>query len=410
MLNITALASPLGGGAPRGRRQAWFPAAWAFLLAVVTVLQADGASDVTDRGRELEQLRARIAEIKGHMERARRDEGALEQQLSATDHAIAETLGKLEDLERRLGALADRLATLRSQRGHLESDLQQRRANVAGFLRAAYVSGSHAPLRLLLDQDSAAEAARGLAYQQYFHAAQMMQVSALNDSLAAVAVLESRVAGEQRDLERVREAQVAEQERLDAARTQQSALLAALRTELGDSGRKLGRLQQDEQRLSQLLEMLRKGLPEWSNDLRGRSFSDLRGDLRWPVAGRIIARYGMQRTGHRSWQGVMIAAGKGQEVRAVAGGRVVFADWLRGYGWLLIVDHGQGYMSLYGHNEQLYPALGQRVDPGEIIGRVGVSGGIPRPALYFEIRHNGAPMDPAGWCASQRRSTRTPRA
>ena len=404
MLNMTALAKPLGGG-PRGCRQVWFAAASAFLLAVVTILPAGGASEVADRARELEQLRARIAEIKGQMERARRDEDALEQQLSATDHAIAESLRRLEDLERRLGAFADRLVTLRSERRDLESELEQQRTRVAEFLRAAYVSGSHAPLRLLLDQDSAAKAVRGLAYQRYFHEAQMVRVRALSNSLEAFALLESRVEGEQRELQRVRETQFAEQARLDVARAQQYALLAALRTELADGTRELGRLQQDEERLGQLLETLRKGLPEWSNDLRGRSFPDLRGRLRWPVAGRIVGRYGTQRTGHLSWQGVMIAAGEGQEVRAIAGGRVVFADWLRGYGWLLIVDHGKGYMSLYGHNEQLYPAPGQKVDPGEIIGRVGVSGGIQRPALYFEIRHNGAPMDPAGWCASHRRST-----
>jgi murein hydrolase activator len=184
--------------------------------------------------------------------------------------------------------------------------------------------------------------------------------------------------------------------RLEDARERRASALAALQAQSRTRAEALQRLQHEQSGLESLLRELRRAIEKYPID-GNDAFSHLRGKLAWPVAGQLAARFGQTRAGAVKWDGVLIDAERGAQVRAVYQGRIIFADWLPGLGLLTIVDHGDGYLSLYGHNERLYKAAGERVAAGEAIAAAGDSGGSPRPALYFEIRKAGHPVDPLPW-------------
>ncbi|MDE2089868.1 MAG: peptidoglycan DD-metalloendopeptidase family protein, partial [Gammaproteobacteria bacterium] len=200
-------------------------------------------------------------------------------------------------------------------------------------------------------------------------------------------------------LGRLRASEQDEQRTLEASRRARRQVLAALDAEIHNKGQELERLQRNARALQKLIDSLRRAPANVPAGGARTPFAALKGRLPWPANGRVLARYGQPReVGVLKWQGVLIAAPLGGPVRAVWYGRVVFADWLRGLGLLVIVDHGHGYMSLYAHNQNLYVKTGDRVQPGRVIAAVGDSGGARRPALYFEIRDRGRPVNPFRWC------------
>ena len=187
---------------------------------------------------------------------------------------------------------------------------------------------------------------------------------------------------------------------MEASRKERKKVVRSLKAEIKSKGQQLDGLLADEQELKSLLQALTEALsdiPAAPGD--HKPFAKLKGKLKWPTSGRRLKAYGeSRRIGSLRWQGVVIAGKEGQEVKAVSHGRVAYADWLRGYGLLLIIDHGDGYMTLYGHNQSLFREVGDWVEKGEVIAAVGNSGGIDNHALYFEIRKDGKPTDPIRWC------------
>ena len=197
---------------------------------------------------------------------------------------------------------------------------------------------------------------------------------------------------------KLEERQSSEVGRLDKARSARGEVLAALTAESKARAAALQRMQREQTALERLLRELRRAAAAQQFPSDGKSpFAALRGKLGWPTTGRITARFGERRAGALKWDGVMIAADRGTPVRAVHRGRVVYADWLAGLGLLLIIDHGGGFLTLYGHNEQLFRAVGDVVSPGDTVASVGDSGGRPSPGLYFEIRQAAKPIDPTPW-------------
>src|SRR5690606_34075729 len=217
--------------------------------------------------------------------------------------------------------------------------------------------------------------------------------------------LETEIRDQTRELEALRTRQERERHALEAARVRRAQLLAALNRQLSAQQDEIERLRADERRLQRLLQELRTVLPEAELPSPGpqERFGALNGRLPLPLAGRIAAGYGEPKgIGDLTWRGIFIAAREGDPVRAVARGRVAFADWLRGFGLLLILDHGDGYMTLYGHNQALHRRTGDWVEAGETIAAAGNTGGAPAMGVYFEIRQNGVPHDPLQWCAAER--------
>jgi septal ring factor EnvC (AmiA/AmiB activator) len=265
-------------------------------------------------------------------------------------------------------------------------------------MRAAHVQGGQAPLRLLLSQDRLRDASRALAYHRYVQAAQVGRIRGLLDELAELARVTSRVEAQRMELDAALAREQAALAALESQRADRSALLDVLAGQQKAQAQRVAELKRDERALLDLLESLRDIFADIPDELDGdQPFAQRRGSLPMPVPGKVLTAFaGALPDGRRS-EGWLIQAAAGESVRAVAPGRVAFADWMKGYGLLLILDHGDGFLSLYAHNDGLLREVGDWVKSGEPLAQAGSSGGQGRSALYFELRRQSQPLDPRLW-------------
>ena len=375
------------------------------LVLTLCLAAAAPAADDSNPARaeaELKAVRSQIDKVKAEMERdaGRRDK--LTRELEETEKTVSGARGELDRLRRERAVHTARRAELAAARRVEESALGERRAALAGQIRAASMIGQEEPLKLLLNQRDPAQTGRVLTYYQYFGRARAAQIAAINSHIAELETLDAQVAGEEARLAALEEQRKDELSRLQTARERRGRALVSLEAESKNRARELERLKDQQGGLEKLVRELRRALeridkfPTDSKD----AFAKLRGKLAWPVAGKVLASYGQTRAGGVKWDGVLLGGAQGSAVRAVYHGRVIYADWLSGLGLLTIIDHGDGYLSLYGHNERLYKEVGERVTAGDTIATVGDSGGRSTPALYFEIRRAGRPVDPRPWFKS----------
>jgi septal ring factor EnvC (AmiA/AmiB activator) len=358
-------------------------------------------------GEDAARAEARLAEVRQAMaavgaERSRLqgELATLVEALRAQDLKVAESARELRLLDDALASRESELARLEAERTTMEAGLAGQREALARLLRSAYVLGQDAPLRLLFSQDRVESVGRALAYHGYLKEERLARMRALGEALAGLLEVTLRLAAERDQVAQARAAQAAEAERLGAEREAQRRKRAALEAELRGQEQRLAALGRDERELVALLERLRDIFADIPATAPGtEAFERRRGRLPWPVRGRVLSAFGAQTREGRPSTGMLIAGAAGAEVRAVAHGRVVFADWLAGFGLLLIVDHGDGFLSLYGHNEALLRDAGEWVGEGEAVATVGQSGGRDQPALYFELRRAGRAIDPRPWLA-----------
>jgi septal ring factor EnvC (AmiA/AmiB activator) len=357
------------------------------------------AAFAADRDQTEAQLRALGAQIEKVREQVGRDlveRDRLSRDLRSAEVTVAQARGELERLRReRAGRAADR-AELAQQRRRQQEALDATRAGLAAQLRAAYLIGREEPLKLLLNQQDPARAGRMFAYYGYFGRLRATQITAIEGQVRDIDTLDARLVAQDQELAALEKQQSGELAKLDDARRQRGRLLANLQQEARNRSQSLQRLQRQQAGLEKLLKDLKSALDKYPIDSND-AFAKLRGQLAWPVDGKLIARYGQTRSGAVKWNGVMVATERGTPVRAVYNGRIAYADWLPGLGLLIIVDHGDGYLSLYGHNERLFKGTGEQVRAGETLASAGDSGGRARPELYFEIRRAGKPVDPVPW-------------
>jgi septal ring factor EnvC (AmiA/AmiB activator) len=351
---------------------------------------------------ELKAVRSQIDKVRAQMERdaGRRDK--LSRELEETEKSVSSARGELESVRRELAEHAARRADLAGKRRKEEAALERDREALAGQIRAAHMIGDREPLKLLLNQRDPAQAGRVLAYYQYFGRARASQIAAINAHIAELQSLDEALGAEEQRLAALEEAQRTEVSRLQSARERRGRALKSLEAEAKNRARELQRLKDQQSGLEKLVRELRRALEridQFPTDSKD-AFAKLRGKLAWPVSGRLLASYGQTRAGGVKWDGLLVSGTQGSPVRAVYHGRVVYADWLSGLGLLTILDHGDGYLSLYGHNERLYKEVGEKVSAGDTLGTMGDSGGRQTPALYFEIRKAGRPIDPRPWFRS----------
>ena len=395
---------PMKISVSRLRGALWGPFALVLCLALGLSAGAPAADDPNPAKAEaeLKAVRSQIDKVQAEMERdaGRRDK--ITRELEESETTVSGARGELDKLRRERAVHTARRAELAAARRSQESELGERRAALAGQIRAASMIGHEEPLKLLLNQRDPAQTGRVLTYYQYFGRARASQIAAINSHIAELATLDAGLAEEEARLVALEEQQKGELSRLQAARERRGRALATLEVESKNRARELSRLKDQQGGLEKLVRELRRALeridkfPTDSKD----AFAKLRGKLSWPVAGKLIASFGQNRAGGVKWDGVLVSGTQGTAVRAVYHGRVVYADWLSGLGLLTIIDHGDGYLSLYGHNERLYKEVGERVTAGDTIATVGDSGGRSSPALYFEIRKAGRPIDPRPWFKS----------
>ena len=351
---------------------------------------------------DLKAVRSQIDKVQAELERdaGRRDK--ITRELEESETTVSGARGALDKLRKERAVHAAKRAELATAKRNEESNLGERRAALAGQIRAASMIGQEEPLKLLLNQRDPAQTGRVLTYYQYFGRARASQIAAINSHIAELATIDAALAEQEARLTALEEQQKGEVARLQAARERRGRALATLEVESKNRTRELARLKDQQGGLEKLVRELRRALeridkfPTDSKD----AFAKLRGKLTWPVSGKLLASFGQNRAGGVKWDGVLVSGTQGSAVRAVYHGRVIYADWLSGLGLLTIIDHGDGYLSLYGHNERLYKEVGERVTAGDTIATVGDSGGRSSPALYFEIRKAGRPIDPRPWFKS----------
>ena len=371
------------------------------LLALVRPHSVPGApahpeADARKAEEQLQAVKSEIERVTREVSASQVERDRLTRELRSAELSVGKARDNLADVRRERAEGAARRAALAAEKREREEQIDQNRAALAGQLRAAYLIGRQEPLKLLLNQEDPALAGRMFVYYSYFGRARAGQIRLIEDDVRRLGELDTELAAEDERLAQLERQQRAELLDLEQARAQRSVVLANLEAQSRGRAQNLERLRTQQAGLEKLVRELRAAMerfPVEGND----AFTRLRGKLAWPVSGHLVARFGEARAGGVQWDGMLVATERGAPVKAVCQGRVIYADWLPGLGLLTIVDHGDGYLSLYGHNERLYKAAGEHVEAGDTIAAAGDSGGSPRPELYFEIRKAGKPVDPRPW-------------
>jgi murein hydrolase activator len=371
-----------------------------FALAICTYGPADAAGVGAEaKEAELKQVRSRIESIRKaiHSDAERRD--SLTAQLKSAELEIQTAREQLTEVRTRRVAAESRLKELQSERGLTERQIDAQREALAGEMRVAYMNGREEQLKLMLNQRDPSQAARTMAYYGYLSRARSERINAINEHLAHLDLLSEKITEEAKRLKAIEVDNAREVRALAGARDRRAQTLTQIQSKLNNRTEELAKLERDAKALEKLVEELRRAIDEFP-DLADTPFARVRSKLPWPVKGPVLAKFGQLRAGGPlKWQGMLIGAARGTQVRAPYQGRVVYADWLPGLGLLIVLDHGGGYMSLYGHNEQLYRRVGDRVSAGDALAAVGDAAGVGKPALYFEIRRGRQAVDPVPWLA-----------
>ena len=382
-----------------------------------------GVPSHADQRSELNQLRERIGNLQREIAKSEESRSEVADALRTSEKAISEVNRGLLSLGREQGQISQSLADLKRRIDEGRSDVARQQGLLDRMIRYQYMYGTTDALRLMLNGQDVASVARQIHYFGYVSNARATVIAELKRSLEALATLEANGRNKQEELAANADAQKKARVALQGERLVRQKVFAKIKTDITRNRREIGRLKRDEDRLTMLIAQLAKALAKDRENRKerradriqkkgqsvesdaddsfvGRAFQTLKGKLKLPTRGELQGRFGSPREdGGVTWKGLFIRAEVGQTVKAVADGRVVYADWLRGFGNLLIVDHGGGYMSLYGNNESLLKEVGEKAQSGETVASVGSSGGALESGVYFELRHEGKPFDPMKWVA-----------
>ncbi|USD28020.1 peptidoglycan DD-metalloendopeptidase family protein [Pseudoalteromonas sp. SCSIO 43201] len=360
-----------------------------------------------------------IAPVSANESRTKQDLSEVQQQLKASQQALEKQRSTIKSQEAKLKAFELDIAksakavslteagikenkteqtTLERQKDALLSDKSKFEKQLAAQLKSAYMTGSHDYSRMLLNQEHATKLERTIAYYDYLNKARIEQLEQLKVVRQALANTQAELTRSQSQLEALRRHQKERLEALRKAKQARQSQLADLHNQLKETRSAIAYLKENEQTLIQTLAELAKA--QQAAEIRLDGLAQLKGKLHLPAKGRIQHRFGQRKHAGMNWKGVLIGAKEGADITSVAPGQVVFADWLNGFGWVMVLDHGHGFMSLYGHAQTLLFDVGDQVRSGEVIALVGQSGGQRDPGLYFEIRHKGSAVDPIKWCRS----------
>ena len=367
--------------------------AWALQDSKTKAEQAEAQKKLSDVRSKMEALAKEQAETA-----AKRDSATAE--LAKQANAVASAAMAVRETDTQLSAKQKELSDLQAQRAELQKNLEGQRAAIADLLRATYALGQGSDLRLLMGDDDVARIAQALAYSKYFQEDRVARVQQLMGDLAKLQDLESQITAQQQALQTARAERATQAKALEQQRASQARLVADTDAQYKDQAGKLAALKQNEASLNSLVATLQKAIDEAAREAEraakasegkpappaGKGLANIRGNLPWPAAG-VVNSYG---------SGVLIKAPGGSEVRAVAPGRVVYAAFLRGYGMLVIVSHGGGWMSMYGNNETVLHGVGDQITAGEAVGTASAPTGV-NTGVYFELRQNNQPVDPRTW-------------
>lgn len=368
----------------------------------------------TTQQEELNNLRKRIGQLQQELEKTNESKSEAADALRESERAISESNRKLSDLALQQRSASAALAQMQQQSAQLGKEMQGQQALLGNLLYQQYLGGREEYFKLLLNNRDPNQAARELQYYEYIARNRAAWINTLRSNQSQLDQLTQQTKQKTTEIAALQQDAQAQKIRLEQDKLAHQQVLNKIAAQLKQQRNEMDRLQRNENRLSQLVAKLstmlnrpkESGLPSNSklpdDRFDGAPFESLKGKLALPVKGQVTNRFGAPHSdSHILWKGLFLRASNGQAVKAVAAGRVVFADWLRGFGNLLIIDHGKGYMSLYGNNETLYKQVGDTLRGGDTIAAVGNSGGNEQSGLYFELRHEGNPLDPMQWVAAK---------
>lgn len=403
-----------------------------FALLLVLSVPLAARQSGPEAQRQLDKVRRELNEVAAERRRLEGQRGAASRALRAVDERVASSSRALHDAEAQLVREQAAYEQLLKRREDLRGQHAAQRRELATLLRAAYAQGGHAPLKLALAQDRVADSQRQLAYYGYLQRQRVQRAATLTAELQELDRVEAQILARRTALDTARAQQRTQLANLDRDRKARAVTLTELEQRYRDRQSREQALGSDAKALQSVVARLRAAAAkaaaervaaeraEKARAAKARATAGTKqgarttterkpprqiaraapvrvGGAGWPLSGSLLAGYGGRMPDGRASHGLLISAGMGSPVRAVADGSVVFAEWMTGYGLILIVDHGNGYLSLYAHNESLLKDVGATVKRGDAVSRVGNSGGLAQPALYFELRRNGQPVDPAVW-------------
>ncbi|MGJ8688418.1 MAG: murein hydrolase activator EnvC family protein [Gammaproteobacteria bacterium] len=350
---------------------------------------------------QLEQLNAAIASIESWLNSASNNRSTLENELRITTQQIESTNLDITRNRTAITALEEQRNTLSARRDALEEEKSVQQDLIQQALRASYISGQESYLKLLLNQEDPSLSARMLRYFSDFNQERMERIALFRETLSELASTSKQLDSNAQELTTRQSALEAQRASLNDDSQHREELLNALKDDIAARSGELQQLSEDREHLESLIEQIQEAIASIPAPDQITPFAQAKGNLPWPVAGAPLNRFGAAYSdGNLHRQGIVLSAEQGSAVRAVHPGRVVFADWLRGSGLLVVVDHGDGYLSLYAQNQSLVKGKGDWVNRGEALATAGANGGTGQAGVYFEIRHNGQALDPAQWCES----------
>ncbi|MBS3953476.1 MAG: peptidoglycan DD-metalloendopeptidase family protein [Methylomicrobium sp.] len=369
-----------------------------FYLLCMTIVQAEPDKSAE----ELSRIQSEISQANQALSDNQAKQGELMSELAEIEKQYGITVVSLKAMEKQIAEKQQKLRKVKDETDSLSSDIRKQKAALEVLIKAAYAMGKKDKLKLMLNQQDPALSGRILVYYDYLNKDRLAKLDYILEAQSRLTALELEQAKDTEILEQNLKVNEAQQKLLVDTQAKRKELLALLEKDYSSTQAKLSQLQEGEQRLQKVVAGLQrfnfkeviKSVFDLSSD---QPFENLKGNLPWPVEGRIVQKFGSRRM-DSEWDGVLIEASEGTELKAVSSGRVVFADWLRGYGLLIIIDHNDGYMTLYAFNQSLYKSVGDQVKAGEVIAAVGKSGGRDQPGLYFGVREQGKPVDPLLWC------------
>jgi|TARA_B100001971_G_scaffold214046_1_gene249476 septal ring factor EnvC (AmiA/AmiB activator) len=363
---------------------------------------ADQKMDPAELEKKLQELESEISKFKDMLDRTHGEKSNLESNLESNEKSINELLKKIQTIESDLSRGEDKIGRLLDKQKELQRAKSEQQQYIANQIRAAYKIGDQEYLKILLNQEDPNQISRMLTYYDYFNRARAEQIEAYSKTIMQLQNVAGLIDEENQILVKNRSRLQRQRSGLLSVQKEKRKILIALTKEISTTGKEIEKLVADRQQLELLIQRIQDGVANLSTPAVAVPFESLKGQLLLPVAGKITHRFGNRRNaGKLRWTGVFINAPEGDPVYAVHYGRVVFSDWLRGFGLIMIISHGEGYMSLYGHNQVLYRVTGDWVTAGETIATVGNSGGQKNPGLYFEIRVAGKTADPQSWCMAR---------
>ncbi|MCP4335422.1 MAG: peptidoglycan DD-metalloendopeptidase family protein [Gammaproteobacteria bacterium] len=370
------------------------------LLACLAVAPLSSADDKSVKEKQLKSLQHKIDKLKQAIDVKEDSKSRYIKQLKTIERSVGKVNLKIRKIDDQIKTTKAELAALRATRLEHQRRLSRENEYLAQQVYSAFTLGSQEKVKLLFSQQKPQTLQRNLVYYQYFSNARVALINSVQTSIDKIIETENLIRQAQLDLQKNQQALSAQKEQLKKDLGKRRTIIGSLDKQLKSQGGSLSRLEDEATQLQDLIKSIQEIFDEAPDvEISRQAFARLKGRLAWPVEGKVRRLFGRNKPlSNLRWQGVIIEARSGGQVMAVSHGRIAFADWLRGLGNLIIIDHGNSYLSLYGHNESLFKEAGEWVEAGEVISSIGSSGGQKKSGLYFEIRKKGKPQNPTGWC------------